>query len=66
MNVRGCGIVTHINTRYPRVAAVTICTIVETDFWIHTIILGQSKEVLYLEVETQLRSPFQAMSFLKS
>ena len=58
-------IVTHINTRYPRVAAVTISTIERTDFRIHTIILGQSKEILYLEIEAHLRESLPSDEFLE-
>ena len=46
-------------------AILEVPAIVRTDFWIPTILLGQSKEILYLEVETQLRESLPSDELLE-
>ena len=58
-------IITHIYTRYPRVTAVAIGSVIRTDFGIHSVILGKCEEILCLYIETQLGDALPRDKFLE-
>lgn len=59
------GVITHIYARNPRIAVISIGTIVRTYFRIHTVVLGQREEVLGLHIEAELRQALPGDKALK-